>query len=53
MIRKNRTTLIKEQSVFKDKPSSLRRLLQLIQEEAKEWTYAGAKKLRRMLWEPP
>jgi hypothetical protein len=39
--------------VFKDKPSSLRRLLQLIQEEAKEWTYAGAKKLRRMLWEPP
>jgi hypothetical protein len=39
--------------VFKDKPSSLRRLLQLIQEEAKEWTYEGAKKLRRILWEPP
>jgi hypothetical protein len=35
--------------VFKDKPSSLRYLIQLIREEAGVWALAGAKKLRRMI----
>ena len=39
--------------VFRDKPSNLRYLLNLVQEEAKAWAHAGAKKLRRMIWEPP
>ena len=39
--------------VFKEKPSSLRWLLNQTQEDAKAWALAGAKKMRRMIWEPP
>ena len=43
----------RNQRVFRNKPSCLRYLLNLTQEEAKAWAYAGAKQLRRMIWEPP
>jgi hypothetical protein len=39
--------------VFRDKASSLIRVVQLIREEAKVWAHIGAKGLRRIIWEPP
>uniref|UniRef100_A0ACD5W3K6 Uncharacterized protein n=1 Tax=Avena sativa TaxID=4498 RepID=A0ACD5W3K6_AVESA len=39
--------------VFKDKPSSLRRLVQLVRDKAQSWAFVGAKKLKRLIWEPP
>lgn len=38
--------------VFKDKSSSMRRLVLLVREEAQSWVFSGALKLKRLLWEP-
>lgn len=39
--------------VFNDKSMHHRQLAVIIREEAQEWAFAGAKALRRLLWEPP
>jgi hypothetical protein len=39
--------------IFKEKASTLRQLMHRIQDEANGWAFAGAKKLQRLIWEPP
>jgi hypothetical protein len=39
--------------IFKAKASTLRQLMNRIQDEANGWAFAGAKTLQRLIWEPP
>ena len=39
--------------IFNQRRSSVPQLVQTIRDEAREWAFMGAKKLRKLLWEPP
>ncbi|KAM0908011.1 hypothetical protein ACQ4PT_015727 [Festuca glaucescens] len=39
--------------IFRDKQCSVLQISRCIKDEAQEWAFAGAKALRKLLWEPP
>ncbi|KQJ94691.1 hypothetical protein BRADI_3g12585v3, partial [Brachypodium distachyon] len=43
----------RNERIFRDKETSLRQIINFIRDEAQAWAFAGAKALRRLLWEPP
>ncbi|PNT63568.1 hypothetical protein BRADI_4g17407v3, partial [Brachypodium distachyon] len=43
----------RNERIFRDKESSLRQIITVIKDEAQAWAFAGARALRKLLWEPP
>ena len=39
--------------VFREQSRNTEVIVQFVRDEAREWAFVGAKKLRKLMWEPP
>jgi 5-methylthioribose kinase len=43
----------RNERTFRDKERSVQQVISFIKDEAQEWAFAGAKALRKLMFEPP